>query len=100
MFNKIFGSKKVEMVDTALFWKKDVSIEDMVLDLELLGRLIAKPKAFENGCRIVTVRESSGGRYYIAELYVDKFTMEAIEKMHEDKNGFKAVAIIGYKSAA
>ena len=87
MFEKIFG-KKTEMMDMVVYWKKDVLLDDMMEDLETLGRMMVKPEAFAKGNRIVTVKNSwiNDTEYRIAELYVDK----KIEKLIRNTK-FKAV---------
>lgn len=91
MFEKIFGNK-VKMIDMNVYWKNDVSAEELVEDLNSIGHYICMHNAFENGCRIITVGKElvDGTEWISAELYVDEKREKQIRKDFLDKK-FKAV---------
>lgn len=94
MLEAIFGNKK-EMFDMVVYWDDNVSMNDLMDDLNRIGQYICMHDAFEKGSRITTVRNGSVNDtlYKTAELYVDKNTMKNIENDLKE-NKFKAVKFV------
>lgn len=93
MLNKVFGNKKVELMDMVVYWPDDVATNDLVDDLQRIGTYMVRSTAQKNGCKIVTVKNwyINDTMYKMAELVVDKNLEKWIREDLTNKK-FKAVS--------
>ena len=86
---------KTKMLDVTVYWPTEVTIGDLMADLEEIGTQICRPIAFERGSRITTIKNRLIGdtMYRTAELYLDPFTSREIQFIFR-KGGFRRVTAV------